>query len=201
MDDDVTGEMRRIRRRLEDLARDVERARRANGGLVIALVGLVGGMSLPWMLAFEPYRAEGADLSGGVTEWFDGWLMLAESVQHMGEGGWAIVIATVGPMVLAALVAVLLTRPGRSLARAVQVVGWVGTVGLGLTWVVSWFGADLRGGAGIPVTALAALAAAVSARSVRDLTLSAAPAPTAASLLSAGAVRATPAPPPEEPHA
>lgn len=194
-----TAEVRQLRRQLRDLGEHTERSRRASVGLVVALVGLIGGLCLPWLTRYEPYDVGTEGLDGGVTQGLDGWLVLGVSVQGFGDGGWATLIATLGPVALAVCVAVVLRDLGSSLATTVMVLGWVGAVGLTLTWIALMAG-SADAGPGPVVAAAASLVAAVTGRSVRALQPlpSAVPAvPTASSLLGSGAVRAT-APPPED---
>lgn len=197
-----SAEIRQLRRQLGDLREHQHRSRRASVGLAVALVGLVGGLCVPWAIEHEPYSGttigDGVDGSyGGVTAWFDGWLLMGASVETMSEGGWAFLIATLGPLVLAAFAARVLWKLESSLATAVMVLGWVGAVGLSLTWIALMLG-NLDAGPGPLVAAAASLVAAITGRSVRSLRPVTPTVPTALSLLGSGGIRATPAPP-EEP--
>ncbi len=190
------AEIRRLHRQLGDLRDHAERTRRASAGLVVALVGLIGGLCLPWLTRYEPYEVTTSGLDGGVTQWLDGWLVLGVSVEGFGEGGWAMLVATLGPLALAVCVAVVLRDLRSGLARTVVVLGWVGAVGLTLTWIALTAGSG-DPGPGPVVAAAASLVAAVTGRSVRETQLLS-PAeptvPTALSLLESDAIRATPPP-------
>lgn len=190
-------EVRRLRRQLADVIEHTEHARRATAGLVVALVGLVGGLCLPWVTRYEAFEVGTGGLEGGVTASLDGWFVLGTSVVAFGEGGWTTLVATLGTLVLAVYVAVLLRNPASPVARTVTVLGWVGAVGLTLTGLALAFGSgDV--GPGPLVAAAASLVAALTGRSLRRLRPLAddRPVPTAMSLLDTGAIKATP--PPEE---
>lgn len=162
-------DLRELRRELGRLKVDTERARKATAGLLLALVGLVGCLCLPWFLIREPLQQEYFAWEGGIHSWFDGWLVLGEGLEDLDEGGWLGAVPVLGVVLLAVLVAVLLVTLRSSLASAVVRVGWVGVFGLTGLWIYFQMGDADGTGTGLPVGAAASLVAVLSARSVRDL--------------------------------
>ena len=192
-------QLRELRRELGRVQSDTERARKATAGLVVALVGLLGSLCLPWFMIREPLdrESDGMSWEGGIQSWFDGWLVLGEAVDGIEEGGWLVVIPVLGVVLLAVLVGVLLVNLGSSLAKAVTRVGWVGVVGLTGLWLFSRMGDADGVGTGLPVAVVASLVAALSAHAVRDLRPRQDRAvPSAGAVLAAPTIRATP--PPED---
>lgn len=187
------AEIRALQRQIGDLRDHLQRSRRASVGLMVALVGLVGGLSMPWVTRYETVSVDARGLDGGVTAWIDGWVVIGVSLGDLGSGGWTTAIAALGPVVLAVMVAIVLSDLGPSLAKAVAVLGWVGAVGLPLTWIALAAGAA-DAGPGPLVAAAGSVVAAVTARSLPLLRPLVPTIPTAVSLLDSGAIRATPPP-------
>lgn len=193
MDDVDPAEIRQLQRRLSDLEARAEGTRRATVGLVVALVGLLVGLSLPWFMAEpDPLVPDGfSGVDGGVTAWVDGWLVTTFG----GDYGWVAVVMALTPLALAALVAVLLPGLEAALARVVVVLGSLTAAGLLLMWLLSFGSGGIQPGSGMLVTACAAVVAAVSANSVRRLPQSKPLGATAASLLPPISIAAMPLPP------
>lgn len=176
MDDPHLTELRELRGRLTDLETRVEKGRRITAGLVLALVGLLGGLSLPWAITTRSADADTPGVDGGITTWLDGWLFFARAVEDL-SAGWPFLLAAVVSMVLAVLVAVLLRSLSHGVATAVVVLGGLGVVGLTLMWVASLSAVLSSAGSGLLVAAVASLVAALSAWSVRRLPSLATPPP------------------------
>jgi len=197
MENELAADVRRLRREVAATTTYLEERRQVTVGLVVALVGLVLGMCLPWVVQHEPIVTEGRWTEGGVTGWVDGWLLLGQGVTD--PEMWPFAVATSGTLVLAVLVARLLQRLDAGPVTAVRAVAWIGVVGLSLTWLVLVLG-DWTAGAGVVVAAASCLVAALSAHRIASFAprvLVAAPTPAAVSLLESGPIRASAAP--EEP--
>lgn len=199
MNDLEVTEVRQLRIRLADLETRIEAGRRITAGLVFALVGLLVGFSLPWVMTTRSAYDDIVGVDNGITTWLDGWMLFGKAVGDLGVG-WLFLPATVLPMVLAVLVVILLRSLSHRVAMAVVVLGWVGFVGLTLTWVASLSAVFSSAGSGLLVAAGASIVAALSGWSVRRMPLPAGRvAQTAATGLSPARIQTPPPPPPPEP--
>lgn len=194
MADDLSSELRLLRRQVATLQERAEERRRASFGLVLAFVGLFGSMFLPWVLEHEPLVFETRRAYGGVTSWVDGWLLLGQAVEEFGQGGVLFAVAFAGILLLAVLVAVLLFRLSAGLATWVRTMGWVGVFGLGVLWLFL-LSAPSASGPGLLVAVLGSWATALSAQAVLRFgpPVEIAPDTRATSLLDSP-IRATPPP-------